>query len=69
MKFTLNPFSPTFWSAVGGAASAICGALGLSHEGPLVNQALIALGAVLVSIPAHHTVKAQVAKRTPVPNA
>ena len=62
MKFTLNPFSPTFWSAIGGAASAICGALGLSHEGPLVNQALIALGTVLIGIPAHHTIKKAVAK-------
>lgn len=58
----INPFSPTFWSAAGGAASAICGALGLAHLGTTVDQALIYLGTVLIGIPAHHKIKQAVAK-------
>jgi hypothetical protein len=64
VNLNLNPFSPVFWSTVAGAASAVCGALGLgTNLSGSVRDLLIAVGGVLMAIPAHHTVKASVAKK------
>lgn len=66
--FTFNIKSATFWSTLGGAAATVLGALGEAHLGAAVNQALIYVGGVLIAIPSHHVIKAQVAKKS-VPNA
>lgn len=62
--FTFNIKSASFWSALGGAASAVLGALGEAHLGGAVDQALIYVGGVLMAIPSHHVIKAQVAKKS-----
>lgn len=62
--FTFNIKSASFWSSVGGAAATILGALGEAHLGAAVNQALIYVGGVLIAIPSHHVIKAQVARKS-----
>lgn len=54
-----NIKSAAFWSAIGGAASTILGALGYAHEGSAVNSLLIALGTVMIGLPAHHVIGKQ----------
>jgi len=67
MIVNLGPFgSAPFWTALAGAASTICGALGYAHEGIAVNAVLIAIGGILVGIVGHHTTKAAVARKAPV---
>jgi hypothetical protein len=65
MTFDLSSLgTATFWTALAGAASTICGALGYAHEGTAVNTVLVAVGGLLVAIVGHHTTKAAVAKKT-----
>lgn len=56
--------SAAFWSAVGGAASAVCGALGFAHEGVAVNTALVAIGGIFIAIGSAPVVSAQQARIT-----
>ena len=62
MNFNVNPFSATFWTALAGAASIVCGAVGAGQLSQPVNNVLVAVGGLLVAIVGHHTTKAAVAK-------
>lgn len=60
----INPTSPVFWSTLAGAASVALGAIDpTGHLGTAVQTALIGVGAVVIWITTHHTVKAAVAAK------
>ena len=56
---SINIKSMAFWSALAGAASIVCGALGLGTIAPDVKTMLLAIGGILVAIPAHHVTAKQ----------
>ncbi len=58
-----NLQSAAFWSALGGAAATILGALGYAHDGTAVNALLVAIGGVLIAVPTHHVVAKQQASK------
>ena len=61
----LNLSSPVFWSTIAGAAATVCGAVDPGGKlGTAVQSCLIGLGGVVIFINTHHTVKAQVAKKS-----
>lgn len=56
--------SAAFWSALGGAASAVIGAVNPGGSlGSAVQSLLVALGAILIGVPTHHVVQAQQAAK------
>ena len=59
----VNPLSAPFWTAISGAASLICGALGVGNLAQPVETVLVAVGGLLVAIVGHHTTKAAVAAK------
>ena len=59
MKTTVNIFSAAFWTSAAGLAGIICGALGLGQLAQPVENLLVAIGGLLVAIPAHHVIKKQ----------
>jgi hypothetical protein len=61
VNLNVNPLSATFWTAIAGAASIVCGAIGAGNIAQPVSNVLVAVGGLLVSIVGHHTVKAAVA--------
>jgi hypothetical protein len=64
MSLNLNPFSPVFWSTLAGAAASVVGALDPGSSLPVtVRDLLVAIGGLIMAIPAHHTVKAAVARK------
>lgn len=59
---SLNWRSAAFWSAVTGAVTEIMGILNVNKAMiPSVQNVLEAVGGLLIAIPVHHVVKAQVA--------
>lgn len=59
--FTMpNVQSAAFWSALAGVASVVCGALNVSSSlSGAIRNVLIAVGGVLIAIPAHHVIGKQ----------
>jgi hypothetical protein len=58
---SINPTSPTFWTALAGAASVVCGAVGAGNLAQPIDNVLVAIGGLLIAIVGHHTTKAAVA--------
>lgn len=59
--------SASFWASVAGIASIVCGALKLDPSWTQWIQAtFVAVGGILIGIPTHHVVKAQVAAKSGV---
>jgi membrane protease YdiL (CAAX protease family) len=61
--------SATFWTAIAGAASLVCGAVHAGNLAQPVETVLVAVGGLLVAIVGHHTTKAAVAKKAGTPVA
>lgn len=59
VNIPINLKSAAFWSALAGAASTVMGALGYAHLGAAVSTVLVAIGGLLIAIPAHHVVSRQ----------
>ena len=67
---TFNPLSPVFWSTLAGTVAAVVGAVDPGNKLPTAVQGvIIALGALWVALPIHHTVKASVAAKAAKPPA
>ena len=58
----INLRSAAFWSALAGAASLICGALGAGGIAQSVSNLLIAVGGLFIAVSAHPVISAQQAK-------
>lgn len=59
-----NIKSASFWSSLAGIASILCGTLNVgSNLTASIQNVLVAIGGLLVAIPAHHIIQSQVASK------